>query len=299
MFIMPLWLMNALNGILSLLLVFTSSGSMIAYEAPSPPDTAGVEYTMPQPLTVMSFNVWAPGRDSFGQRLPGVVQTILDVMPDSFGLQEADDIWRGNLKRELKDTYAIACDVGRMFGVHEGTPIFYLKEKYKLIDQGVFWLSDRPRLPSKAWGANLPRIAGWAILEDRETGFTYVHFNAHFDHQSDLARTNSARLIADRINAMSLPAVLTGDMNCQPNERPADYLAAGGLLDLRAAAGEADEGRTYHNYKETGGSVIDYVYANHYLREPETARFWVIRGEYNGMYPSDHYAVAARLTLAN
>jgi len=296
--IMPAWLMNALYGILSLLLVFTSSGSLEAYDPPSPPAIPDAPDSLVQELTVISFNVWAPGRDSFGQRLPGVVQTILDAMPDSFGLQEAEDIWRGHLKRELKDKYAIACDVGRMFGIQEGTPIFYLKEKYRLVDQGVFWLSDRPRIPSRAWGANLPRIAGWAVLEDKATGFRYVHFNAHFDHESALARSNSARLIADRINEKGLPAVLTGDLNCAPGSTPAQYLEAGGLLDLRKAAGEADQGGTFHAYAGRN-SILDYVYANHYLRGAETARFWVIRDEYEGMYPSDHFAVAARLTLAN
>jgi len=288
--------MSALTGVLTLLLFFTSSGDLTLYGPPAPPVIPDTPDKRTQELTIMSFNVWAPGADSFGQRLPGAVRTILAEMPDSFGLQEAEDIWRGTLKRELKDRYAIACNVGRVFGVHEGTPIFYLKDKYKLVDEGVFWLSDRPRIASKAWGANLPRIAGWAVLEDKQTGFTYVHFNAHFDHQSELARTNSARLIADRVNGMGLPAVFTADLNVRPGGTATQYLEAGGLLDLRGEAAETDTGSTFHAYNGSN-SVIDYVFASHYMREAK--EFKVIRDEYNGMYPSDHFAVCARLIMAN
>ncbi|MCL1952676.1 MAG: endonuclease/exonuclease/phosphatase family protein, partial [Oscillospiraceae bacterium] len=180
--------------------------------------------------------------------------------------------------------------------VHEGTPIFYRQDKYELVDQGVFWLSDRPCIPSKGWDTSLPRITGWAVLRDKETGFTYAHFNTHFDNRGELARTNSARLVADRINARSLPTVLTGDLNVTPGSTPTQYLEAGGLIDLRKEALDSDTGGTFHGYR-AGTGILDYIYANHYLRG--AAQFKVIRDEYDGQYPSDHFAVSATLTLAN
>ncbi|MDR2687815.1 MAG: endonuclease/exonuclease/phosphatase family protein [Oscillospiraceae bacterium] len=294
--IMPEWLMNALATALSWLLVFTSSGSMAVYDPPGPPEVPDTPDTLAQEITVLSFNVYTQTSD-LERRMNGVVQTILNETPDSFGLQEAHDIWRGRLKQELKGQYAVACDVGRMFGVHEGTPIFYRKDKYQLVDQGVFWLSDRPCVPSKGWDCGgLPRITGWAVLRDRETGFTYAHFNTHFDNAGAIARTNSARLVADRINALGLPTVLTGDLNAAPGSTPMQYLEAGGLADLRKAAAETDTGGTFHGYRG-GSGILDYIYANHYLRG--AAEFKVIRDEYDGMYPSDHFAICARLTLAN
>jgi len=294
--IMPEWLMNTLTQVLSWLLALTSSGAMALYDPPSPPGIPDAPDAMQQEITVLSFNIYT-GTSDLDQRINGVVQTILNEMPDSFGLQEAHDIWRGRLKKELKDQYAIACDVGRVFGVNEGTPIFYLKDKYKLVDQGVFWLSDRPCIPSKGWDASSwPRITGWAVLQDKETGFTYVHFNTHFDNAGATARINSARLTADRINEMNLPTVLTGDLNCAPGSTPAQYLEAGGLRDLRGEAPGADTGGTFHAYAGRN-SILDYVYANHYLREAK--EFKVIRDEYDGMYPSDHFAICATLTLAN
>ncbi|MCL1953067.1 MAG: hypothetical protein FWF60_09605, partial [Oscillospiraceae bacterium] len=138
--IMPEWLMNALVVLLSWLMVFTSSGCMARSEPPAPPVIPGAPDTLTQEITVLSFNIYTE-TSTLEERMHGVVQTILTEMPDSFGLQEAHDIWRGRLKQELKGTYAIACDKGRIFGVHEGTPIFYRQDKYELVDQGVFWLS--------------------------------------------------------------------------------------------------------------------------------------------------------------
>ena len=292
---MPQWLMYALTAILTLLLPLTSSGVKTLNDPPAPPEIPGTPDAMVQEITVLSFNIWMD-IGSMDGRMNGVVQTILAEMPDSFGLQEAHDLWRSALKRELKDDYGIACNKGRYFGVQEGTPIFYLKDKYTLVEEGVFWLSDRPRITSVGWDAALPRIAGYAVLRDKVTGFTYVHFNAHFDHVGQIARANSAGLIADRVNAMGLPAVFTADTNASPGSLPAQYLEAGGLTDLRYAAAATDTGPTFHGYRGST-SVIDYVYANHYLRD--AAEFKVIRDEYDGQYPSDHFAVAATFTLAN
>jgi len=284
--------------VLTFLLGITTTGVMALSEPPAPPVIPDTPDAMTQEITVMSFNVWAPGKDSFGQRLPGAVQTILKERPDSFGLQEASESWRFALRRELRGDYAVACWKARYWGLQEGTPIFYLKDKYQLLEEGVFWLSDVPDKTSTGWDASMPRIAGYAVLKDKQTGFTYVHFNSHFDHIGPIARANSSRMIADRINEMGLPAVFTADVNASPDSLPTQYLEAGGLLDLRKVAGEADQGGTFHAYAGRS-SVIDYIYANHHMRLPETAKFWVIRDEYNGMFPSDHFAICATLTLAN
>jgi endonuclease/exonuclease/phosphatase family metal-dependent hydrolase len=134
------------------------------------------------------------------------------------------------------------------------------------------------------------------VLRDRETGFTYAHFNTHLDHRGPAAMANGARLVAGRVGALGLPAVLTGDMNGEPGSVSIGYLRAGGLTDLRFAAENSDTGPTFHGY-DGSATVIDYVFANHYLRGAR--EFKVIRDAYDGTYPSDHFAVRATLTLAN
>ena len=292
------FLASAAGKILAFLLSLTSTGIIALSDPPAPPVIPATPDTKTQEITVLSFNVWAPGSDSMDVRLEGVLETIRKAAPDSFGLQEANEQWRIQTWWNLRGEYGVACFKGRYWGFNEGTPIFYKKDKYKLLEQGTFWLSDNPGTTSVGWDASMPRVAGYAVLQDKETGFTYVHFNTHFDHVGEIARANSARQIADKINELNLPAVLTGDMNARPGTQPTQYLEAGGLLDLRSAAPGADTGSTFHDYKD-GTRILDYIYANHYMRDTASARFWVIRDKYNDMYPSDHFAIAATLTLAN
>jgi len=288
---------------LSLLISLISIGPWAALKAPAAPEIPAARDKRTREITVMSFNLKTTktGAKGLPNRLNGVVRTILNEMPDSFGLQEAHADWRGALLQELGGTYAIACARGRSFESAEGVPIFYRKDKFELISQDVFWLSPWPDRPSYGWGASFPRLTGCAVLRDRKTGFTWAHFNSHFDFLSGTARTNSARLVAERVNALGLPAVFTADMNAQPGTKPTQYMEAGGLTDLRKAAAKTDTGITYHNYNGRialiGNTVLDYIYANHYLRGAK--EFKVIRDKYDGMYPSDHFAVYAKLTLAN
>ena len=293
--------MNLLRGSLERLLPLTSHGNRELAGPPDPPVIPDRPDAMARELNIMSFNVLTStgGAHALRRRYDGVVRTVLDGMPDSLGLQEAHEMWRIPLKNDLSGFYDVACNKGRVFGFHEGTPIFYRKDKYELVREGVFWLSERPEIASIGWDAACPRIAGWAVLQEKASGFQFAHFNTHLDHKGEVAMVNGARLMADRINALGLPAVLTGDLNCGPDSLPMEYLMTGGLTDLRFAAVDSDEGVTFHGYRNTEGfgSVIDYVYANHYLRS--CAGFKVIRDIYDGMYPSDHFAVCARVTMAN
>jgi len=291
--------MQLVRNSLERLLPLTSHGNREMYEPPAAPDIPAARDAMTRELKIMSFNVLTSvgGEHGVAKRYNGVLQTILRELPDSFGLQEAHELWRVPLKKDLSGVYGVACDKGRVFGFHEGTPVFYRRDKYELVKEGVFWLSENPGISSIGWDAACPRIAGWAVLQEKNSGFQYAHFNTHLDHKGPVAMANGARLMADRINALGLPAVLTGDLNCEPGSVPMEYLRAGGLTDLRFEAAESDTSPTFHGYDGRPGSVIDYVYANHYLRG--CAEFKVIRDQYDGMYPSDHFAVSAKLTLAN
>lgn len=268
------------------------------YAPPEAPDFSSRPAQQTQEIKIMSFNVYTviSGEHAMSKRVNGVTETIRSEMPDSFGLQEAHERWRNQLKRELRDDYAIACNKGRYFGFHEGTPIFYLKEKYELLEEDVFWLSEQPDRTSIGWDASLPRVVGYAVLRDKQTGFTYVHYNTHFDHKGEVAVVNSARLIADKINEMNLPAVLTGDLNCRPESLSIAYLAEGGLTDVRETAVSTDNGGTFHAYAEREGEIIDYILANQFYSG--ASDYHVIRDQYDGRYPSDHYAVVATLTLS-
>ena len=285
---------------------FLLAPGMGAQLAPAPAAAPAPQFKQgkAQDLKVMSFNVWinGTGERSRENRLPWVAQTILSEMPDVVGLQEAHEFWRNGLSAALKDRYAMSWNFGRddWRGSGEGTPILYLKDKYRLVSQGIFWLRELPLWPGKAWGADLNRMAAWALLTDKSTGFSFLAVNTHLDHQSDLARSNGAALITNFINKMNLPTVLTGDMNNTPSSTAATYYKQGGLIHTAAVAQSAYGARTFHGYGSadiTTGEPIDYVFANGYLQS--VASYRVLHGQFNGNYPSDHFAIVSQLTLKN
>lgn len=268
--------------------------------APAPPPEPAFSQQAPQALKIMTFNVWIGGEGELSpeNRLPWVAETIRAELPDSVGLQEMGDFWRRGLPAELREQYAATWSIGRDWGSGEGATILYLKGKYRLIDQGVFWLNEVPFWPDFAWEAGCRRVAAWALLQDKQTGFVYLHVNTHLDHLSPLARANGAALVTGFINKMNLPAVLTGDMNCSPTDTPIEYYEAGGLIDVRTVAETVEGARTFHGNggaDPATGAPIDYVFANGWLQSAASWR--VLHGQFDGHYPSDHFAVAAELTL--
>ena len=108
--------------------------------------------------------------------------------------------------------------VGRTDGQTKGeySPVFFLKEKFEVLEKGNFWLSETPEVPgSVGWDAALERIASYAKLRDKATGKVFMAVNTHFDHVGVKARRESAKLIMRKIQQIvgTRPAVVTGDFN--------------------------------------------------------------------------------------
>ena len=149
--------------------------------------------------------------------------------PSFLGIQE------GLLNQiEYLDQSLLAYDyigVGREDGKQKGEfcPIFYNTTIYKVIIDSTFWLSETPDTPSNGWDANLNRICTYGLFENLETKERIWVLNTHFDHRGKVARENSARLIAKRIeqiNEDNLPLVLMGDFNATSEQKPIQILKA-------------------------------------------------------------------------
>lgn len=113
--------------------------------------------------------------------------------------------------------------VGRTDGKTKGeySPVFFLKEKFEVLEKGNFWLSETPDVPgSVGWDAALERIASYAKLRDKATGKVFMAVNTHFDHVGVKARRESAKLIMRKIQEIvgNRPAVVTGDFNVSEDD---------------------------------------------------------------------------------
>jgi len=135
---------------------------------------------------------------------------------DVVGMQEVLHTQLEDLLQRLPEYDYVG--VGRTDGKEKGeySPVFFLKDRFKVLEKGNFWLSETPDVAgSKGWDAALERIASYAKLKDKATGKVFMAVNTHFDHVGVVARRESAKLIMKKIREIvgKRPAVVTGDFN--------------------------------------------------------------------------------------
>lgn len=297
-----------LNNIWTSILAFFTSLVMMFY---TPTPVARVNPgEIPQPektqtVKVMTYNVYVAGagEKSPVNRTPLVVENIRAHMPDSFGLEECNEGWYERIKEAMPEYGYTGQGRNNAAGKGEASPVFYLKEKYELVDSDTFWLSKTPEKPSKGWDAMYKRVCTYAILKNKETGFTYAHFNAHFDHIGVKARMESVAVITAKIAEIcpDLPVVFTGDLNDDQGTPMYERIIESGLRDTKFEAAQTMDVGTYHGYSEATEAAralpIDFIFVNGYCSE--VASYTVDFTKYNGIYPSDHHPVISELTLFN
>lgn len=274
----------------------------------------------PVDVKVMSFNVryaqaghsedaaennWD---DSEHPRKTRAVRVIREFMPDLLGVQEAREGQIIDLRAALPEYefYGIGRDDGKTAGEYSG--VFYLKNRFKKVDQGSFWLSAEPEKPGTSFYTApnaVPRIASWVILDDDKTGRRYLLLNSHWDHISGPAREQSAALIRKRVATLgrTLPTIVTGDFNSREDtpalaEMRGDHDQTG--LQLRDSYRVVHPKRTedeasYNGWRmDTKGSRIDFILSTDDFAATGAE---VVRTSYEGRLPSDHFPVTATLRI--
>lgn len=252
---------------------------------------------------VMSFNVRCVS-DEDGHSIENRSQLVTAVLeqyaPDTFGVQEATPKWIKILDKKFEEKYARVGD-GRspveMFT--EYSAVYYLKDKYNLIDSGTIWLSKTPEKKyTKDFESKHNRIASWAVLEDKQTGVKFTHINTHLDHVLESTRVEQSRVLLNKIQELEAygTVICTGDFNSYETGE-AYALMRLNMDDTKLAAKTSDIGITFHNYgkiEEHDDGAIDFVFTT---KGTQTEIYRIIRDCIEGIYPSDHYPVMADIIL--
>jgi len=252
-----------------------------------------------QSLKVMTFNLRystpRDGENSWDNRKAFVAELLQYYEPDIFGVQEALDGQMVYLDEALEQyTFVgVGRDDGKKKGEYSG--VFYLKEKYKLLEGETFWLSEQPNKPSVGWDASMERICTYVHLEEVASGKKFWVFNTHFDHKGMEARAKSVDLILQwtrKKNIAKEPVFVTGDLNLGPEEEPIKKLAAA-LADAWDASATPPYGPvgTFNgfDFKHPLTRRIDYVFVS-----PESIvvdKYRTIDDFREFRYPSDHMPV--------
>lgn len=244
---------------------------------------------------------------------------------DVFGTQEVRLPQLEDMTSALKGYDYVG--VGRDDGMQKGeySAIFYKKNKFKVLDSGTFWLSEDTKRPNKGWDAKFPRICTWVKLQDKCNKNVFWFFNTHFDHVGKIARSESSKLIIEKVKEMAGkdPSVLTGDFNVDQTNEGYTVMATSGLMTDAyeiAKIKHAQNGTINgFNAERKTPSRIDHIFVtkqwtvcryavltDSYWTPVEESATAVSAGNfpaeikaavYKKRTPSDHYPIAAEISL--
>lgn len=283
-----------------------------------------------QELTVGSYNIRYANDDdaargnAWSQRCPIICNQIMFYDFDVFGAQEVLHPQLLDMLKELPcyDYVGVGRDDGKTEG--EYAPIFYKKDKFKLLNSGHFWLSEQTDHPNKGWDAALPRICTWAEFE--VTGQRFWFFNLHMDHVGKEARRESAKLVLAKIQEMcgGDPVMLTGDFNVDQRNESYELLHASDTFEdcYEVAHIRYALNGTFNAYNPNGmtDSRIDHIFVSPTFK---VSRYGVLTDSYRtpieeseqsktdadnaegrrrrnnhvARTPSDHYPVLVKLSF--
>ena len=188
--------------------------------------------------------------------------------------------------------YGIGRDDGKSKGEHSA--IFYKKEKYNVIDRGDFWLSEHAEKPGWGWDAKHNRICSWVKLKEKKGKKSFFVFNVHYDHQGVQARTESSKLILQKIQQIAgkSPVILMGDFNGNHQSEWYNSINKSGWMSdalLQAKNPYLNNG-SFNSFKTNNPSkdIIDHIFIS---KDFKVTRFGILTDTYHGKFPSDHYPV--------
>ncbi len=226
---------------------------------------------------------------------------LIDQIGDEYNYY---GIYRSGLNRERGDMIISNPDpkptllnMLRIAIVDEGSPIFYRKSRFELLDYDTFWLRENPEKPGRGWDANIRRVCSYVKLRDHYTDEIITVYNTHFDHRGDLARQNSADLIYEYIEQSQGTHIAMGDFNVPEGGEVYNSIVSRSLSDAKFLSPEdkRDSGPTFNGFGRYSRAVpIDYIFIDNNAFNVLSYR--IITDKYaDNYYISDHYPVLVEL----
>lgn len=257
-----------------------------------------------QDVKIMSYNLRldtsSDKENQWSNRKEYLTDQVKFYNPDFMGVQEA----LPNQMEFIDNALASHKFIGK--GREENSKgeysaIFYNSDKFKLLEENTFWLSETPEKVSKGWDAAYNRVCTYGLFQDKKTKKKIWVFNTHFDHVGDVARVESGKLILQKINQINkdnLPVVLTGDFNLEEKEAPIKVIETGLDLAKNVCKGLVfgPEG-TFNNFEfhKPVTLRIDHIFVS--KKGLEVTKFATLSDSKDCKYPSDHLPVYAEINF--
>lgn len=253
-----------------------------------------------QELKVMSYNIRVgsvnDGENNWEIRKNKVADLMNYYDADFIGMQETQKFQMDFLLEQLPKYNSVGKP--RTNGDNgEYSNIFYKINKFELIEQNTFWLSETPDSISKGWDGAYHRNATYALFKLKNSEKFIWVFNTHFDNAGSIARMESARLIIKKIEEISklrnCDLVFMGDLNSEPDSEPVKYLSQN-LVETRSNCLTKPYGNSAtwngFDFQKKSERQIDFIFAGKSNKLLIT-KFITIDDFYDFKYPSDHFPI--------
>lgn len=229
-------------------------------------------------------NAWEKRRDAFSP-------LFQESAADFIGMQEANNFQTKYMAKLLRDY--------RFIGVRNPSPstwqnnlIFYQKG-WVCQKSRHYFLSETPHEMSKLSGSKWPRQCVMGHFS--KPGKELVVITTHFDFDAEVQK-RSAELVLQFLKDFpdGIPVVLTGDFNAAPQSLAHDTFRRDGFID----SFDGNHSSTFHGFTGNDlGEHIDWILFKG--KRLEVASSNVIKADYAGVYPTDHYPVLSRFRWKN
>lgn len=242
-------------------------------------------------LKIMSFNiridVLVDGNHAWQYRKEAIVQYICSQKPDFIGFQEPNPAMVDYLQNQLTQYSHIGLPRDER---GESTPLFYLKDQFRLIENHTIWLSKTPAVPSKIPESAFPRIATFGIFESKDQN-PFLICNTHLDYISQEVQTLQMEALVQKMDEYSFPKVIMGDFNATSNQSVHRTLHQSEYIHTFSE--ELLSKASFHGFQGTlDGNPIDYIYIS---KEWALEKTVIDQNTINPLMLSDHYPIISSI----
>jgi len=234
------------------------------------------------PFRVLSQNILfknIEGGNTVLERQPRFKSLMHEYCPDVLAVQEHSGGWESFLLNEF----------GKIYTRHatQGLALYFRTARYRILDQGGFYLSPTPHVKSQFEGDSGPRSCIWAIVEDKFTGIDTLYINCHPDWNNDTQRALQVDVIFEVMGEKmkEYPTIFCGDFNTEPTGPVYPRI----VQEFKDAYVETERNLseinfTCHLFGESS-KFIDYTFYNNTYKP---VLYRIISEMYDG-HVSDHY----------
>ena len=238
---------------------------------------------------------------SVEQRAERFFHLVEDYQPELIGVQECSLKWIPLLQESLGEQYGylgIPREGENANDTEWDNAILYRKDRFRVADRGVFWLSNTPDVPQSGLkNGEVIRSCTWAVLTDTETGKSLLFSNTHLhNRRADVyqeVRAKQAEILFQYLRGranklLNYPGFLTGDFNGKSDE--AFYSEVTSYYEDSRITAITDNSLVDYSYQNFGADQRLYDYCFHSPRDVTILDYQILDDQFGG-FISDHYGI--------